>query len=369
MKTLHLYLTRQILVTLVMTVLVFTFILLLGNLKNILSLLLNGQAGASIVLQAIGLLIPFVLVFALPMAMLTATLLVFGRFSADQELTAVRASGVSLISLITPILFLSISLSAVCAWVNLQLGPECRAAYKNLYTKLAFGSAKGFLQEEKYIEGLEEGYTLYMRKFEKESADTYRLKDVYIHQANEKDNSTQWFQAPTGTLVYDTAAKTMSLTLFDAYGSHQQGTNINPVPYLAQTTIDLTPKPQKEKDEEPKLSDMTFLQLREKISELRAKGISAARAEVQVHRMVSFSFACIGFTLIGIPLGVRAHRRETSIGIAIALGLVLLYYSFIILGQSLESRPEPIPQLIIWLPNFIFQIVGGSLLWRANKGM
>src|SRR5437016_6974941 len=240
-----------------MTVAVFTLVLLLGNvLREILTLLVNRQATLGIVAQAVGLLVPFVWVFALPMGMLTATLLIFGRFSADHELTAVRASGVSLLSLISPVLLLSLALCALSALVNLEVAPRCRVAYKTLIDSLRGQFLNAQLPEGRLLRDFP-GYIFYVGKNRRGD-----LQDVIVYDEGNKTT----LKAPRGRLDVDIPNQRINLHLYDAKGVRDPGgAPLN----LGDTLLSIKPPPLLEKNNQrPKISDMTFLQLWDELRDL-----------------------------------------------------------------------------------------------------
>ena len=381
MKTLHKYLTFQVLAALLLTVAVFTFVLLLGNaLQDAIKLLVHGQARPALVAEAIGLLVPFAAVYALPMGFITATLLVFGRFSADQELTAARASGVSLLSLVTPVLLLSLFCCGVSAWFNMDIGPRSRMAYKNLLLQAGTELAVAQLPEDRVIP-ISTNYLFYAEKNRGGNLETVR---VFWLQRNTV------IYAPRGHVSLNATNHILTVSLFDAVSTTVLENGDAVVSTVSEYPIVADLSAATNKTVTASISDMTFGQLQKELrmreqflGSLPANTNSAAQWRVQIketekmvervlvemNRQVAFSFACFGFALVGIPLGIRVHRRETNIGVAIALLLVLVYYSFNILGESLAARPEFAPHLIFWLPNFIFQAVGAVLLWRANRGI
>jgi lipopolysaccharide export system permease protein len=386
-------LIRQVLASLCLTLGVFTFVLLIVNiLREVLPFVRTGQFG--ILGQAIGLLIPFVCVFALPMGLLTATLLIFGRFSADQELTAVRASGISLLSVISPILLLSLALCGVSALFNMYIGPTCRVAFTTLLFNIRTDLAASFqIPEGQYISPSKNTNTIVYVGKNKGGM----LEDIMAYYTEVSSNNVPVeyiYHAPRGKYELDAARKRIVLHLYDSKSvrrSEGKATVHLSGSYDLEMSLDDKPKAV----QRPKISDMTFFQLRDELQEVEARMIpnrlqritnAAQMAEakkefqkqradltspirVHMHRQVAFSFACFGFTLVGIPLGIQVHRRETNVGIGIALLLVAVYYSFILAGQALDTRPEWAPHLILWLPNFLFQAVGAVLLWRANKGI
>jgi lipopolysaccharide export system permease protein len=387
MRTLHRYLLRQILATLGMTVLVFAFILMLGeSLKEILGLLVSGQVGLGVVAQVFLLLIPYVLVFALPMGLLTATLLVYGRLSADQELTAARACGISLVSLAFPALLLAVLCTGLSLYINLRVAPECRSAYRRLLFQVGTSRAADLIPAKTFIRDFT-GYILYAGE-----VDGLQLQEVIAYQLDESGRKKNYLRADRGVIELDTTNRTATLSLMQGW-QFLTDTGLEPSWHsFGELQLPSFQLPT-QLVEKTKINNMSFDQLMKELREMDARMLTSASVgklsseelrqklrdttalsevltepiRVQLHRQVSFSFACVGFTLVGIPLAIRAHRRETSVGFAIALILVLIYYGFFILAQSLETRPELFPHLILWLPNFLFQSVGGWMLWKANR--
>src|SRR5688572_28406986 len=363
-----------------MTVVVFTFVLLLGNvLKEILGLLVSGQVSVGLVLKAVGLLIPYVMAYVLPYATLTAVILVFGRFSADQELTAVRASGMSLISLIKPIHILSLLLCGLCAWFNLSVAPRCRGAYKNIIFQLSSRSIANLITEDRFIDEIP-GIVLYIRKKNGDNMEDIRLYNLENNQIKSR------ISAKSGVIRYDDSSQNIYFELSNVVSevrvdhdpSKEEQFIGPPAPEkpsdwipaqfggLETSPIDLTKLMNNKR--RLKLSEMTHTRLKEERERLENLGIGTMPVRVQMHQQAAFSFACFAFTLIGIPLAIQAHRRETSIGVAIALALLLLYYAFFVAGEALSTRESLNPHLLMWAPNILFQVIGVVLLKRASHG-
>lgn len=381
LKTLHKYLTTQVLASLLLTVAVVTFVLLLGNvLKEILNLLISGHARLSIVAEAIVLLIPFVWVFALPIGLLTATLLVFGRFSADQELTAARASGISLVSLIMPVLLLSLFCCVLSGWFSMDLGPRSRVEYLGLRSELLANLVNFQFPEGRFM-NISTNYIVYTEKNHNGKLDNVVVISV---------DRNMYVEAPHGEVTFDSTNDQFMLNLLQARMVMTPTNGENNIMSFAKCSVPVSLNNLKKQSSKPGISDMTFLELQDTLYQLQQRipqtvstnqtqaTLDAARklpenlveqVRVVMQRQLALAFAPFGFALVGIPLGIRVQRRETNIGVAVALVLVLLYYSFVILAQQLSNRPDCYPHLIVWVPDLIFQATGALLLWRANRGV
>ena len=365
MRTLRMYVIRQVMATLGMSVAVFSFLLVLVHvLRQVVGLMMTQGAGLGIAFQATLYLIPYVLVYSLPIGMLTAVLLVFGRLSADNEITACRASGLSLGGLAAPLLIISLFFSAICAYVNLELEPRCRHALKTLLYEAGQETIVSAIQEGTFIDYFDD-MIFYIGKREGD-----QLYDVLFYQMQDR-RKVRDIRSREARLVRDEAGIPNGIEFYDAliFFRSDGDDDLDPLNSgKLVVPLEFRDAPSRKR----KVKEMSFRELqaeKERLIGLGATPADLSPVILRMHTQLSFSFASFGFTLIGIPLGIRAHRRETTTGMAIAIVLLLLYNAFFIMGKGLETNPEYFPHLLVWLPNLVFQAVGVYLFRRADKGV
>jgi lipopolysaccharide export system permease protein len=369
MRILAKYITRQAVITLFFTMGVFTFVLLLTRiLRQLSEMLVNRKVGLDVVGRFVLLVTPNILSFSLPMAMLATALLVFGRMSADNEITAMRASGVSLGQMVAPVILLATAAGLLCLVINANVGPWCRFQFKTMFVRLGTERPMALIEEGTYIKDFP-GYVIYVGHKNGNAID-----DVMLYSLDESNNVVSSLRAERGIVTAKPEEHKLLLDLYNVRGDlrdPKDPTNIRKI--RPGTTarrypieLDLS-RALRQARAARQLGDLVFTELQEEIRGLRQRGIYPAAALMEAHQRVAGAVACLAFTLIGIPLGIKTHRRETSIGIAISLGLALAFYFVTVLANTLKGRPYLYPEAILWSPNLFFELLGLWLLWRVTR--
>jgi lipopolysaccharide export system permease protein len=373
MNILHRYVLRQALVTLLVTVAVFSFVLLMGQvLKEVSRMMVNQRLGLEAVLWFLLLILPYVLSFSLPMAMLATSLLVFGRLSADNEITAMRASGVSLGQVIAPVVLLAAAMTGVCLYINTTLAPACKSRIRSFFVNQALDNPMSMLVEGAAIRAFP-GYVVYVgRRVEQKRL----VEDLVIYSLNDDGHVVSKITADRGTVSIDAASQKLLIDLENVEGDlrdPKDPTNVHKIrPGIRADRypleFDLSQLLRKSRQVKKRASDASVVELRQEIADLKQAGIYPGNEIVEVHQRYALAAACLAFTFIAIPLGIKASRRETSVGMAISLGLALVFYLVMIVASSLKNRPEAYPEAILWLPNLAFQLIGLWLIRRVSRG-
>jgi lipopolysaccharide export system permease protein len=110
---------------------------------------------------------------------------------------------------------------------------------------------------------------------------------------------------------------------------------------------------------------MSLEQLLEQLESGEQKDQSASRTEL--NKRFSFPFSCLAFSLIAVPLGITAHRRETSMGFLLSLVVAFSYFLFIIMADTLRETPSWHPELLVWFPNLLFLGIGVWMFRRVAR--
>ena len=379
LNLLHRHVLKEVLVSTALAMGLFVFVLLLGNaMRDIAELVAAGKLDFWVFLKLMGLLIPYVAAYALPLGVLTGTLMALGRLSSQQEITAMKSSGISLYQIASSVFVISFIGMIVGVVVNLHYAPQSRLAYKQLMVSAISENPIGFIEERRFIREFP-GYVIYMG-----DRDGPLMKDFWIWELDDEKRVKLFLRAKEGEINFDKTNNALVLTLRDGTAeqrddSGSEGLADEPMRslFFGELPIELPMgKIFGEKSQrQARIKEMTFSQLMVK-RELAlaeeteaAEGISKNRMKVQMHMQKSFAMAFSVFSLaiFGVPLAIQVGRKESYANLAIALIIAMTYYFLIIAVSWLEGARAMRPDLLIWLPNLIFQAVGFYLIQRANR--
>jgi lipopolysaccharide export system permease protein len=358
-------------------VLLLAFMLMLGNvLKDLMAPMLAGQLPVTKFLSLTALLIPFAASYALPMGMLTGILLTLGRLSADNEITAMRAAGISMPRLVRPVFVLAGLGAALGLYINFEAMPHAKVVYERDLTAAMHANPLNLIVPRTFIRQFP-NYVLYIGDKQQGG-----LKDFWLWQLDSDHQVIRFVRAASGRVDYDEKTNQIQVVLANAQvetldpkspESFVESPSIatfeisDPYPLSLDTIFGRTVLRQK-------LAWMTYAELRSPIGlnqALKDQDGNLRRAEMKVALTIqekfTLAFAVLSFALIGVPLGIQVSRRETSANLSLAVSLALAYYFLTVMVGWLDRHPEYRPDLLLWLPNLIFVGLGLWLFRRVSR--
>ncbi len=406
MRTLDLYIFRQLVAVTFLGVLSLTLLLLLGQLfKELHALLVESGAPPGIVIDFVLQVIPFSLTFSVPWGFLTAVLLVYGRLAADNELTSMRMAGLSLWRLSAPAIVMAILLSGLCYYINIEIAPRGKNAMSEIAVKAAMDNPRNLLHSGQAVTKLDR-VRLYIERREGD-----RLFGLHIYPTEDEGSrgnaSLGAMHARTADIgEFDRNSRQLLLNLHDTTIEHRSG-EWTDLPIVREMPMRIhiplhnhrKMKPNRFTNAEIEETLAHLDRIRsltpETCSSVQAAAISTpsfpcARMLVQetVHEInrltatltpvnelafrtegaqrVSFACACLVFSLIGVPLAITARRRDSTTGFALGILVAALYFIALVFCELSRKIPGATPYIVLWLPNILCIAFA---IWQHRKAL
>lgn len=371
LKILDRYLLTALGVATAMGVALLSLVLVLGNVfKEMLDLLINHNVPLETVLSFVAFVLPFSMTFTIPWGFLTAVLLVFGRLSADNEIIALRSNGVSFTRIFYPVLGVAILLVGICLWINTEVAPRAQYAMLTSLFRIATSNPSAMFQGDEVVDQFPD-YRIFVG-----ARDGDQMKNLIVFKMDDKGSKgwipSQVVFAKTGSLTSDLDNNRLLLKVEDAHFEERDERQPDNVDLLRQGITmreGIFPMSlQKLFDQKKRDKPLSSHTLRELLAEL-AKPDNPRRLafQVEVSKRFSLSLAALSFALIAVPLGITAHRKETSVGFALSLIIAFGYFFFIIIADTFRNNAHAFPVVLIWLPNLFFTGLGIYLFTRLAR--
>jgi len=364
-KILDRYILRELVVPFVLGLAVFTSILLIVRILKLVEMVVNRGVPLLHMLRLFSYILPAFLEVTVPMALLLAILVAFGRLSSDSEIVALRAAGVSLYRLLVPVAGFAVIVTLLTLGLSLYARPWGNTLLRNgLYDIIRTRAVAGI--KPKIFNDEFKGLIIYVDEIQPA---TDELQGVLISDSRDGSMHNTVY-AETGLLFSNEDRHTLTLRL-QRGGIYSTGADERDYQATRFTTYDITldldTTLAQLRNQKKDASEMTLPELREAIADKAAHRDAAFVERVEVQRKFSIPFACLVFAALGVPLGIQPSRSVHSRGFSVSLVLIFVYYLLLSFGQNLGERGK-LPALVaVWLPNVVLSLVAAYLLARAAR--
>ena len=318
--------------------------------------------------------LPATIVVTIPMSTLIGILIAFGRLSTDNEITAMRAHGVSFQQLLVPMLITSIFLSITdLVFMDYAL-PHGNAAYSSLKRDISRKNPSFVLEEGVVMKEMEGKGKIWM--FERTHPETGRLLDVKLWDAI-WSGKPRFVESKQAVLSFEKTHAWLDLYDGRTYERVPGEAEVYRITSFEENRIllDVVEDVKRSEFESQSPRSMPIAKLRRRIRELKKQitpndtrsyqAIQLRYAKVEYHKKFSIPFACLFFGLIGVPLGLMVKKSGRMVGLGIGLTLIVVYYLLLQLGQSLGINGKMTAWVAMWTPNMFTGLIGCVFLIRS----
>ncbi len=354
-RTLFFYFLRECMPPFFLGIIVFSFILITGNLLKILQILITrGVEISDFLLLLFYIFIPL-FSFVIPMSVMLSILIALSRFSIDNEITAFKSLGISPYKFIPPALTIGVIASILTASITLYFSPRAFGEVRRITTRMLEAGVASTLREGAFTEIID-GITLYAKELGKEKNHFY---DLFIYDSRGKINN---YIAYAKEGFINSEANRYFLTIYLRNGSiHLRSDDYETLKILNFQSYELNIPiniSQEIPGEFRSPKEMPTRHLIKYIRKGEGQQRDLVKASIQLGRRLSFPLAAIIFVFVSIPVGFLSPREGKIWGFTFSIVLFTLYYIILVGGENLAYRGIIPGSIASMLPNLLFLIVG-----------
>jgi len=364
LKIIDRYILKEIAYPYFLILFVLTFVLLMGKIIQLMDLMVNKGVSFIDISKLFLLLTPSFLILTIPISLLISILIGLGRLSGDNELTILKASGMSLYKLLGPVAIASLIAFIITAVTSLFLVPQSKYATKHLLFNVAKKKASIGIKEKVFNDDFK-GILLYA-----ESIPVHGdyMKGVIISDTR-MSNEPSTIIAEKAFLVSDPSLMTVTLRLENGstHTVDKRLKNYRKMDFSSyDVNLDIESSIAAAKKVSSKSStEMTVWELSQELKTAGLEDAAFREMAIEFYKTITTPLSCIVFGILAIPLSIRAHRAVRSRGFTLGLIIVFIYYIMRLGGEALVETGRLSPLVGTWSPNIIFSIVGFYFLIRA----